>query len=122
MSKRTKYMIFSVTFIIVALYINHGVANYDMKYYHGKDNGYLLRFASICILSSFYFAIMTDSNKIVNGLIGLVSGFILGILSYILTMITVPDQYDGTAYYIISFLLFILTFIIVEKRRKIKKH
>ena len=106
----------------VVLFINMGIASADLSFYSGKDGGYAVRFESIFVLSSLFFVLMTRSNKILDGLIGLALGFILGILGYIVAMITVPDPYTGTAYHVISSGMFIIAFFALEKYRERKNN
>ncbi len=118
MSKKIIFVIFLVITTVVVLYINHRIASYDLRFYSGKDDGYFVRFGSICLLSTIYFALMTDRNKIMDALIGLAFGFIAGIIGYLVSMLTIPDPLDGIGYYFISCFLFMLMFFILQKLRK----
>lgn len=118
MSTTIRFVIFLVITTVVALYINHRIASYDLRFYRGKDDGYLVRFESICLLGTFYFALMTDRNKIIDALIGLAFGFIAGIIGYLVAMLIIPYPFDGTGYYFISCFLFMCMFFILKKLRK----
>ena len=116
-----KFIIFLVVATALASYINQHIANYDMRFYQGKDNGYSIRFESIGVLSSFYFTLMPNKIDLRNAITGLAVGFVVGVIGYFSHMNAVPDPYLGIAYYIICCAMFILIFSILKRFKKVKE-
>ena len=122
MSRLLKLILFLLIATTTIIYINHGISTYNMSFYSGKDNGYFLRFESIFILSSLYFVLMTNRNKILDGLIGLAIGFIWGMICYIITMLVIPDPFTETFYSVFSCFMFMLTYYMIENYRTRKNN
>jgi hypothetical protein len=61
--RQIKFVILLVLIAVTIIYTNQRIFAYDMKYYIGKDNGYLSRVKSICILSTLFFAVMAEKKE-----------------------------------------------------------
>ncbi len=117
-----KIIVFLTIAFFVARYINQGIEAHDMRFYKGKDNGFFARFESVCILSAIFFALMTDKNPLLDGLKGLATGIIIGILSYFIVMLIVADSFLAEAYYLLSCSLLMITFYVRKKNLPINSN
>lgn len=56
MERRIKFFILILVTSTVIIYINNRIANYDMRFYYGKDDGILIILQSIILLSALFFS------------------------------------------------------------------
>ncbi len=82
--------IYIILTALVIAYIDNGIRTYDMDFYHGKDNGYFLRFESIIILNTIFYMLMINGKKhklityLKQGGIGFLTAVIIGIAVYLI--------------------------------------
>src|SRR5688572_24192897 len=96
MVRQILFLLFIVATAITIWYLSDRINAYDLRFYHGKDNGYLTRIESICILSSIFWLLMSDYSKIKNkvmlpvaGFFSVILGLIVGLLSSIASYILI---------------------------------
>jgi len=93
---------------LVIAYIDNGIRTHDMDFYHGKDNGYIVRFESILILNAIFFILLTIGKKqaLIDyakvGLLGFVTAVITGIVCY---LIFLSADYYGLTYHIATIII-----------------
>lgn len=112
MNRKIIFVLFIILTVFIIIYIENGINSYDLKFYHGKDNGAFVEFESICILSAIFFLIMSKKNKIINCIIGFILGIIIGIFSYLMLA---NFGIFGLAFNVVGCLLFIIVFFVLEK-------
>jgi len=103
-----------IIFAVVFWHINNEIESYNMDYYHGKDNGAFVQFNSICVFSTVFFFFMSKRSKILNGILGLLLAVMVSIITYLLIG-------DGLPFSIISSLMLILIFFIIDYARNKRK-
>lgn len=108
MRRKVLFLIFIIIATTVICYIDYGIKKYAYRLYSGKDNGLIVRFESICFLSTFYFLIMSQQKRILMALIGLLIGVIVGVLFYL--FISLFGTYDFV-YQIGSCFVFMFLFL-----------
>ena len=74
-------LLLCIIMVVVILYIDKGISNYDMKFYQGKDNGYFKRIESVVLFSSVFFFIVPRQFRLLQ----LLKGFFIGIASVIIS-------------------------------------
>jgi hypothetical protein len=79
---KMKLFFLSIITIIVILYIDTGIYNYDLRFYYGKDDGAIMRIQSIILLSGFSFFVLSQKKRFKNLLVGLLVGFVSSILCW----------------------------------------
>lgn len=113
-------IIFILFYIILTAltiaYIDNGIKTYDMDFYHGKDNGYFLRFESIIILNTIFYLLMTirKESKVMDYLkqagLGLLTAIVISIITYYVF-------HNGLTYHIATILIcYSLCFILKKSK------
>jgi high-affinity Fe2+/Pb2+ permease len=86
---------------------------YDMRFYTGKDDGYLVRIESICLFSTILFYCLGRKSWLLNIIIGFVVGLIASVIAYFLiSFIYMKDT--GLVFHITACLIFIVIFLFSE--------
>jgi len=112
-SKNIKLIVLILLTAIVVYIIDYKITAHDLDYYYGKDDGFFRRIESICLLSSLFFGVMTKRTWWIQSLIGFIVGILSSIVSYFLWYYLFDD--NGLSFHIISCLLSILTFFLIQK-------
>lgn len=73
-----------VVYVIVIFYIDFKIQT-DLSYHNGKDGGFFTGLEMISIMSSIYFLVLSEHNKIGFLMIGLIIGIFSYIVSYFAT-------------------------------------
>ena len=108
------FLFFIISFVII-YYLNERIMSYDMRFYSGKDNGYIVRLESICILSTLFFVLLGSRRWFINSIIGFIIGFLASVISVIITLILFSQfKYEGIIMHIISYVIFVTIFYYVE--------
>jgi hypothetical protein len=117
MIRKVKLFVLTIIMTIIIFYFDFKISTYDMRFYAGKDNGLSIVFESIVIFSTIFFLIMSEQNRILNIIIGFFIGIFTGILNYIIITVCIGRYLNNTilVYHIISFLLCIKLFFVIEK-------
>ena len=134
MTTAIKIIFFTIISILVIIYIDNGIRSFDLRFYSSKDNGYVVRLESICLLSSLFFLLMTRHQRIkstvkdyilniINYLYISILGFIIGIVSSIvsyvfISMLPGADTVNkGLIFHLLAITLFIVAFYALDKRK-----
>jgi hypothetical protein len=122
MSRPFKFILFTLLTGLTIYYINDGIGNYDMRFYNGKDDGYVLRLQSICVLSCLFYVLMSERKKILNAVIGLASGLAASIIAYLFIIVLIDEPFTGTVFHIFSCILFILLYFAIQRYKSVKNN
>lgn len=98
--------------ICVNAHLLNEIKNYNIDYYHGKDNGAFVQFESIVVFAILFFFFLSNQKKIINGVVGLVVGIVGGIISYLIVL-------EGIFFPIIACLIIITVFVLKETVQRI---
>lgn len=98
--------------ICVNAFLLHEIENYNMDYYHGKDNGAFVQFESILVFAILFYFFLSKQKKIINAFIGLGVGIVGGITSYLIV-------FQGVLFPIIACLIIITVFVLKETVQRI---
>lgn len=99
------YLIF--TSLVVA-YIDNGIRAHDLNFYHGKDNGYIVRFESILILNAVFFILLSTGKKqtlidyLKVGMLGFGAAAVIGIVCYLIFLYA---DYYGLPFHIVTIIM-----------------
>ncbi|GHT17515.1 hypothetical protein FACS189429_1770 [Bacteroidia bacterium] len=112
MKKIKIYLMLLLLIITLAgvFYIDYKVRAFDMSYYHGKDNGLIVRLEWVCLMSGIYYAIWAKRRKIIFALLGIIAGFIAVSISY-LFIINLTNLRD-IFYHLLSVALVVFSLIL----------
>jgi hypothetical protein len=116
LARKIKLIVFLIIAPVVILYLNYRIAIYDMRFYSGKDNGYVVRIESICMLSTLFFLLMCKQKRILNFFLGFMIGIISGIVCYFAANICTDNSNTDLLFHILSCLCFVVVFFVIEKR------
>lgn len=120
MSRQLKFILFILLAGLTIYYINDGIRNYDMRFHNAKDDGYFLRFESICVLSCLFYVLMSEHKKILNAIIGLAAGLLASIIAYLIIIVLIDEPFTGTVFHIFSCILFILLYFAIQRYQSVK--
>lgn len=99
--------------IIVVSFVDYGIVEEDIRFYMGKDDGFSLRFESVCCLSAIFYSAVTTRNRIAMFFVGILIGVLCSIISYLIWFFCLNDR--GLSFQVITCFLFTLTFFILKK-------
>jgi hypothetical protein len=109
-------LLVSMSFVI--FYINSGINNFDMRFYFGKDDGYVIRILSIFSFSSIFFLLVSRQQRLLQ----LIKGFFVGIASIVISYFLVLFLLDKIGlntdliFHIFACILSVSTFFFLEKQ------
>jgi hypothetical protein len=122
-----KLFILVMIMSIIIYYVNSRIKAFDMRFYHGKDDGAFVIIESISIISSVFYLVMSRKYRIIHFFGGLLIGLISSIISYLLVSAFYIDKILNDfelTFYILGCVFFITTFFLIDKiieSRSIKK-
>lgn len=118
MKKNILVLLMILTYIGIVFFINHKIET-DLSYHYGKDGGIFSGLKMIVILSSVYFFVLTGHNK----LFFLLLGFIIGILSFLVSYFTLfaLTNFNDIYFYLFAMLISIISFHLLERQIKNSK-
>jgi drug/metabolite transporter (DMT)-like permease len=119
--RKIKLIVFLIIASAVIFYLNKRIAVYDMRFYSGKDNGFVVRIESICMLSTLFFFMMCKQKRILNSILGFVIGIISSVVCYFVAFIFIDNSNTGLLFHILSCLYFVMVFFLIERRRNKKQ-
>jgi hypothetical protein len=122
MARLMKLILFIVLTGLTIWYLSARISSYDLRFYSGKDNGYFVRLASICILSSIFWALMTDYSRIKHGILGFVIGIASALIAYFSLISLEDNAMNQVIFHILACLVFMTTFFLFHKSRTIKNN
>ncbi len=64
MATKVKMCVMLIIIALVVFFIDNRVRNYDLFFYSGKDDGFMFRILSICILSTAFFFVLSNKAKL----------------------------------------------------------
>jgi hypothetical protein len=96
----------------VVFWINYRIYHHDLSFYVGKDNGFTIRFVSVCFLSAIFYCFIAENNRFILFFVGIFSGVLSNILSYMIWFFFLDDY--GLSFHIIACCLFVLIFILID--------
>lgn len=105
--KTVLILLFLVFTALVIIYIDRGIKNYDLRFYSGKDDGYILRLESIVCLNTIYYILNIIGLKvkfrdyITFALIGFFTAVLVSIVGYLI----IPSNDEGTLFHLVSIIL-----------------
>lgn len=105
MIKTLSIILYIILTAIVIVYIDYGIRSHNMGFYHGKDNGYFVRFESIVILNTIFYFLLSigQSRKIMDYFKHAVAGFTIGIgVSVVCYIIFLSADYYGLTFHIVT--------------------
>lgn len=111
-----KFIILIFITVIVIIYINHKIAIYDLRFYFGKDNGLVIIFKSIIILSTLFYLLMAKNRLLLYAFIGFITGIISSIFVYLIIAISIEKHSDNMMliFHINAMLVSIILFFVIE--------
>lgn len=89
MKRLISITLYIVLTALVIAYIDNGIRTHNVGFYHGKDDGYILRFESIIILNTLFHILMTIgktqnlSDCLMRAGQGFLTAIIVGIIGYL---------------------------------------
>ena len=90
--KGFKILLMLVLTTAVVIWLDTKINVYDLNYYQGKDNGFSVRFYSICILSPLFFVLMGRRKRGLLSAIGLFVAILSIIVSYFIWFMLFEDS------------------------------
>ena len=115
-------MIFLVLMSLTIWYLSAQINSYDLRFYSGKDNGYFVRLQSICILSTFFWTLMTNHSRIKYGLAGFFIGLISAFVAYFSLISLEENATSQVIFHLLACFIFMTMFFILNKIRTIKNN
>lgn len=102
-----------ILMLIVSFYIKSQINAFNLNYYHGKDDGASVQLESIVAFGFLFFFLISRHSKMLYGFIGLIIGFMAGIICYLVfaTEILFPVS---------ASLLIVITFYLIEYISNVK--
>lgn len=86
MSRKIKITVFLVLLTLVVIFLRDLYKLFDKPFYQGKDNGIFARFEVVVISSALFFFLIARKNNLFNLAIGFIIGILSGIISYFLAV------------------------------------
>lgn len=108
--KGFKILLMLILTTAVVIWLDTKINEYDLNYYQGKDNGFSVRFYSICMLSSLFFVLMSRRKRGLLSVIGVFVGILSIIVSYFIWFMLFEDR--GLSFHIIACVLVALQFML----------
>jgi len=114
MKKYNLIVLLIVLNLVLVIYLNYKISSFDLRFYYGKDDGFFTRLEATCLMSCLYFGLLSKKRKLLFSIVG----FVVGILSILISYLTVFYflDFDGVFYHLFAILLFIFTFHLIDKR------
>ena len=111
---KTTILILIISYVVYNVnYHTTWIFNSFLHHHYGKDNGISRQIQSACILSALFYFVLATSKKILFLLIG----FVIGLLSIILSIIIGYRFVDNNLFpHILSCVIFISLFYLLPKR------
>lgn len=106
-----KVVIFLSIMTLIVMWIDYHIESRNMAFYTGKDNGFLVRIISICLLSALFYGFLAKKNHIPMSFVGFLAGLICSFISYLVWFLFLDDY--GLSFHIIACVLFMLLFRII---------
>ncbi len=105
--KTVLILLFLIFTALVIIYIDRSIKNYDLRFYSGKDDGYILRLESIVCLNTVHYILNIIQPKVKLGeyLTFASIGFVTAILISIICYLIIPSDDEGTLFHIVSITL-----------------
>lgn len=88
MNNYIRLLVFVVVYVVFVLrinFLNIQIDNYNLEYYHGKDNGVFKLFESIFVFAMVLFIVLAKRKRLLFGIIGFISSFITSIIAMMIT-------------------------------------
>lgn len=117
MNRKIKFSIIIIVFLFVLIFLQYKIDSYDMNYYHGKDNGFVVRIESILVFSLVFFFFMSKSKVLINTIIGFFIGILAAIFSFLFLAICFENSNINIELisHVLSYIITILMFFCIEK-------
>ena len=115
MIRPIKLILFIILTLTIIIFLNAKIDNNDLRFYFGKDDGYIARLESICLLAALFFCIMSRHRKLLRTFVGFLVGLFSGLICYFLIVVWLDNKFTGLVYHFLSCALFILFFYFIEK-------
>jgi len=119
MAKFNKYLILLtlVVAFIGTFFIDYQIKSHNMLYYHGKDNGLIVRLEWVCLISCICYILLAKKHKLIFALLGLIVGFLSLTISYFLIYFTnLQDIY----YHLLSIVMLIVSIFLIKLKNNYK--
>lgn len=113
MRGRIKIIVMLFIICLVVLWLNNRIHAEDLSFYVSKDNGFTIRFISVCFLSALFYSTITKKYRLRLFVIGFFVGFLSNIISYLIWFFFFDDY--GLSFHIIACILFILIFMLINR-------
>lgn len=111
-----------IIFVILTIIILEFKINTDLSYHYGKDDGFFIRFKSICILSTIFYVLMTKEKTLALMLLGFLIGLTSAIISYLICLLIIHFRYFGYVFDLLSSIIYIGSFFLIEKKINFRHH
>ena len=105
-----KLIIMLFIICVVVWWVNSRIDAGNPSFYAGKDEGMSARFESILILSTLFYCIMAEKNRIILLVVGFFAGLACSVIS-----ISLVSFFDGLRFQIIACILFVLVFALINR-------
>jgi hypothetical protein len=112
MAAKLKALGILIIMVVVIFWLNNEIVNYNVDYYSGKDNGFFTRIISVISLSSLFYVVMSNTRKILMGVLGFLSGIVCCVLSYIVWLFFFNDY--GLSFHILACLLSVTSYFLIN--------
>jgi type III secretory pathway component EscS len=115
MKVNSKLVILLIVFAIIIIWLNNEIVKGNMSFYHGKDNGFIVRIESICFMSLLFFLIMSNRKRIILSILGFIIGFISSVFSYFISFSIINNP--GISFHVLACTLFICFYFLITKTK-----
>lgn len=110
------YLILTASIIY---FIDEGIKTGNIDFYFGKDDGYVIRYLSIILLSTFFFAYIEAiaQSPIVRSLKNALLGFFVSIIfGFVLYFIIPISENSGIIFHILSTFVCYMSYFVLRRK------
>lgn len=113
MKKYSLTVLLIILNLTLVIYLNDKISSLDLRFYHGKDDGFFTRLEATSLMSCLYFGLLSKKRKAIFSLIG----FAVGVLSILAAYFTISYflYLEGFFYHLFAVLIFIFVFHLIDK-------